>query len=132
MIIDVQKALLKRGEKHLILLRSPSAPCFPEHWDFPGGKLEEGESPHAGIEREIMEETGLTAKALDVAGTYELDLDHAGAPTHRITIYNTESYFGEVRISEEHTAYGWKTRDEILNLDKLEPYIIKYFEDRTE
>jgi 8-oxo-dGTP pyrophosphatase MutT (NUDIX family) len=126
---EINKALVKRGDKYLVILRSPSAPYFPEHWDLPGGDLEQGEDPHASLEREIKEETDLTAKAKNLVGEYEFDLDNAGKTTHHITIYDTESFFGEVRISEEHTAYGWKTRDEILNLDKLEPYIIKYFED---
>lgn len=128
---EVQKALVKRGDKYLVMLRSPDKPYFPEHWDFPGGELE-GDDPRTSVEREIMEETSLTAKAKDVVGEYEFDLDNAGKTTHHITIYDTENFFGEVRISEEHTAYGWKTRDEILNLDKLEPYIIKYFEDNPE
>ena len=52
----VQKAVVKNGNKFLILLRSPESFSFPEHWDFPGGRLEEDEEPFAGIEREVFEE----------------------------------------------------------------------------
>jgi 8-oxo-dGTP diphosphatase len=127
---EVQKAVIRRGDKYLLIRRLPGAKYFPEYWDFPGGKFEAGEEPRTSIEREITEETGLTANALDVVGTHELDLDGAGSPTHRFTIYETESFFGEVRIDQEHTDYRWMTKDEILNLKKIEPYVRAYFEKR--
>ena len=55
-MILVQKAIVKDKNNFLIILRSPSAKFFPEHWDFPGGKLEPNEEPFAGIEREVIEE----------------------------------------------------------------------------
>lgn len=77
----VQKAAIKKDDKYLILLRSSNAALFPNHWDFPGGKLEDGEDPVKGIEREISEETTLKAKALEVIGVYEFDLQNKGQMT---------------------------------------------------
>lgn len=74
----IQKAVVKKDNKFLIILRSPNAKFFPEHWDFPGGKLEPGEEPFAGIEREVMEETNLKVKAINALGIYELESDYQG------------------------------------------------------
>ena len=112
----VQKAVVKKDNKFLIVLRSPEAKYFPEHWDFPGGKLEPNEKPFVGIEREVVEETALKVKALKVVGVYELDLDNAGKNTHRFTVYSTKIASGDVKLSYEHLKFRWATKEEILQL----------------
>lgn len=49
----------------LCALRSPQM-TLPNMWEFPGGKVESGESLNDAIEREIMEELDCRIKALDV------------------------------------------------------------------
>lgn len=123
---EIQKAVVKKGNKFLILLRSPKAEFFPEHWDFPGGKLEPNEEPFSGIEREILEETGLTVKALNVVGVYEMVLKSI---PHKFTVYSTRLLSGEkVKISHEHLEFKWATKEEILAL-KIEPHMKEYFEE---
>lgn len=124
----IQKAIIKKDDKFLIILRSPEAKYFPEHWDFSGGKLEPNEDPFTGIEREVIEETALKVKVLEVIGVYELDLDNAGKNTHRFTVYSTEIISGDVKLSHEHLEFKWATKEEILQL-KIEPYMKFYFEE---
>lgn len=128
--IQVQKAVIKKDDKFLIVLRSPNAKFFPEHWDFPGGKLDPNEEPFAGIEREVLEEVSLKVKALEVVGVYELDLinkDGEEIP-HRFTVYSTEIISGDVKLSNEHLKFQWAEEEEILKL-KIEPYIRLYFKE---
>ena len=125
---EIQKAVIMKEDKFLIILRSPSAPFFPEHWDFPGGKLEHGEDPKEGIAREILEETGLRATIGDVVGVYEMDL--IPEVTHRYTVYVTSDVKGDTQLSFEHTAFQWATKDDILALP-IEPYMKSYFEEHT-
>ena len=121
---EIQKAVIRKGSMFLILLRSPKAEFFPEHWDFPGGKLEPNEDSFAGIEREILEETGLKVKALGVVGVYELVLKGI---SHRFSVYSTKLTSKEqVQLSHEHLDFKWATKDELLKL-KVEPYMRKYF-----
>ncbi len=125
----IQKAIVKKNHQFLIVLRSPNAKFFPEHWDFPGGKLESNEEPFAGVEREVNEETSLKVKALKVVGTYEMELGYKGEKIpHRFTIYSTEVISGDVKLSNEHLEYKWATKEEILKL-KIEPYIRSFFEE---
>lgn len=125
----IQKAAIKKEDKFLILLRSPNASFFPEHWDFPGGKLEPGEDPKKGIEREVMEETALKIKAKNILGVYDIDLekDRQLIP-HRFTVYSAKVLEGDIKISTEHTDFRWATKEEILDL-KIEPYINLFFEE---
>ncbi len=123
----IQKALLTRDDKHLILLRSSDSHHYPDHWDFPGGKLEKNEDPIKGIQREILEETGFQVHVTRVVDIVEIDIEQKGRSTHRFTIYEAEIASDKILISHEHSAYKWATRDEILRL-KTEPFIKAYFE----
>jgi len=95
------------------------------HWDFPGGKLEPGEEPFKGIEREVMEEVSLKIKATKVVGVY--DIIAKGIP-HRFTVYDVIVLEGEPKLSNEHLEFKWRTKEEILTL-KREPFLDMYFEE---
>jgi mutator protein MutT len=56
--ILVVAAVIIRDGRVLMTQRLEEA-HLPLHWEFPGGKVEEGESPPAALERELMEELGI-------------------------------------------------------------------------
>lgn len=122
----IQKAIIKQGEKFLILKRSPKAESFPNYWDFPGGKLEIDEEPFSGIEREVLEETKLIIHAIRVVGEYDFDQSQQGAPTHRFVVFETKGEIKNPILSHEHTDFKWKTKNEILKME-IEPYMKEYF-----
>ncbi len=126
----IQKAIIKRGDKFLTLLRSPKAQFFPNHWDFPGGRLEPGEDAAHGVEREVLEETSLAVKAIEPVAIYEMSLDGSGQVTHRFTLHTARIISGEVRLSHEHTDFKWATKEELLAM-QTEPYIVYYFDYMT-
>ena len=61
--IEVVAAVIPRGNR--ILLASRPADKPPAGWEFPGGKVEAGETPAAALRRELMEELGVSALVLD-------------------------------------------------------------------
>lgn len=55
------------GIKVLLIKRNaPHAPLLHNQWEFPGGKVEFGETPNKAIEREIFEETGQRVRAIEL------------------------------------------------------------------
>ncbi|MEW6519316.1 MAG: A/G-specific adenine glycosylase [Thermodesulfobacteriota bacterium] len=57
-IIEMATGILMRGEKILIQKRKPDD-VWANLWEFPGGRLKEGETPQQAVVREFLEETGL-------------------------------------------------------------------------
>lgn len=60
--IRVAAAIIRRGDKYLLTLRGPGQ-HGAGHWEFPGGKLEHGESAPEALVRELQEEIGVTITA---------------------------------------------------------------------
>ena len=61
-----------RRDGKILITRRPAGTHLEGMWEFPGGKLESGESPEACLEREIMEELGLEIKV----GKHLLTVEH--------------------------------------------------------
>lgn len=117
-----QKAIIRDGDKYLILKRAPDAHTYPNHWDFPGGRLNAGEDTKKGLEREVFEETELKVNAIKPVFTFHESLNNR---LQFFVVYLCKKISGQIKLSHEHTEYKWATRDEILKL-KIENYLRAY------
>ena len=60
-MVHVTAGVLADGDRVLICQR-PATAGFPLKWEFPGGKVEDGESPEACLRRELLEELAIEAE----------------------------------------------------------------------
>ena len=58
-IVPVAVAVLQRRDGRVLLAQRLAGTPFPGYWEFPGGKLEPGESPRQALSRELHEELGI-------------------------------------------------------------------------
>ena len=117
-ICVTQKAIVLRNDgKFLTIKRGKTAPSHPLMWDLPGGELNYGEDPFAGIVREIKEEV-----ALDVSNVKPFDVfGHENPWGYWVTIaYTCESLSGKVTLSMEHMEFQWVTKEEFFKLSSWE------------
>lgn len=84
-------------------------------WEFPGGKLEAGETPEQCIEREIQEELSTKVKAQKIIGTVEYDY-----PEFHLTMYCILCTIiqGELKLLE-HESAQWLTKETLRSVKWL-------------
>lgn len=89
-------------------------------WEFPGGKLDEGQDVGHCIEKEVMEETSLFVRIADSIGYFESSIvesgKYKGMPMVLIVAIG-ELVGGNIKISDEHAGFKWLTKDEGLALN---------------
>ena len=105
-----QKAIIEKDGKILVCRG-----IGDNVWEFPGGRLHEGEAPVDGIIREVKEEFGISitdVKPLRVLPSY-----HYKSNMHNVYIAYTCTYDGSpITANEEIEEYKWATRAELKKL----------------
>lgn len=88
---------------------------FKGGWEFPGGKIEEGESPQEALKREIKEELDVEIKVGMLIDTIEYDY-----PTFHLSMdcFWSEIVSGDL-VLKEHNEAKWLTRDQLTDVDWL-------------
>jgi ADP-ribose pyrophosphatase YjhB (NUDIX family) len=103
-------ALIVRRGRVLLTLRA--RPPFAQTWDLPGGFLEEGETPEAGLRRELREELGMRVRRARLAG-YALDrYGPKGFPILAM-IYRVVPVSTRVSPADDVAEARWFARDEL-------------------
>ena len=88
---------------------------YKDGWEFPGGKLEPGETPQQCIEREIREELATEVRAERILGVVEYDY-----PTFHLTMHCILCTIvsGELKLLE-HEAARWLSKETLRSVDWL-------------
>lgn len=105
--IDVVAAILWRNGRFLAV-RRPEGKPMAGYWEFPGGKVEPGESLEAALKRELDEELGLTVWGGGKFAEKSHAYDHAKVRLHFMQV---KKWSGEPQ-SLENQAIAWLTPEE--------------------
>ncbi|MCU0226219.1 MAG: (deoxy)nucleoside triphosphate pyrophosphohydrolase [Bryobacterales bacterium] len=112
----VVAAVIKRNGRFLIAQRR-STGSFPLKWEFPGGKLEAGESPKQALRRELQEELGVDAEIGAEIGRYECAYPNFRKVT--ILFFDVPSFEGEP-ANLAFQQFVWEERQHLKGYDFLD------------
>ncbi|MEZ4883596.1 MAG: 8-oxo-dGTP diphosphatase MutT [Chitinophagales bacterium] len=111
-VIQVTAAILEKDGKILIAQRKVGDRLAGK-WEFPGGKIEVGESPEICLQRELQEELGIETRI----GYFLYQTDYQYPHIHiRLLAYKTFYLSGEFQL-HDHAAIEWVTLQEMQNYD---------------
>lgn len=111
--LAVRALVLDSEGRCLIIRRSRNCRRFVGQWEWPGGKVDEGESFDAGLRREIREEVGLEVTLTGVVGAYDFPV---GDKQIAMLCMEARSMGGEVNLSDEHDLYKWVPLEDLEKL----------------
>lgn len=113
-VAAIIKATNEKGEP-IIFATQRGYGDFKGGWEFPGGKIEEGETPEEALVREIREELETEIVVGELIDTIEYDY-----PTFHLSMdcFWAEIVSGEL-VLKEHEAAKWLTKDELDSVDWL-------------
>ena len=109
--IRVVGAVFHDGERFLACRKKPGKP-LEGHWEFPGGKIEPGETPEQALAREIREELNLIAEVGQKVTTTTYEYDFA---TIELTTFYCTLVDGDLRLTD-HDDTKWVTSTEAAHL----------------
>jgi 8-oxo-dGTP diphosphatase len=111
----VTAAIIKKDNRYMVTRRA-SGEKLAGYWEFPGGKVESGETLEEGLAREIKEELSLT---IDVGSLFHEVVHEYDGGAITLKAFNAVWASGELSLSV-HDEIRWLLPHEILQL-KLAP-----------
>lgn len=113
-VAAVIKAVNENGEP-IIFATQRGYGDFKGGWEFPGGKIEAGETPQQALKREIMEELDTEVTVGELIDTVEYDY-----PTFHLSMdcFWCEIVKGDL-VLKEHEAARWLSKDRLTDVEWL-------------
>ncbi len=114
--IAVVAAVLQQPDGRFLLAQRPQGKVYAGYWEFPGGKVEPGESPLQALQRELHEELGIEVTVAHPWLIREFDYEHADVRLH---FFRVRGWRGEPH-GREAQAFAWQ-RVEAIDVSPLLP-----------
>ena len=108
-IVEVVAAVLTRPDGEVLLASRPPGKVYAGYWEFPGGKVEAGETLQAALARELTEELGIAVLRTERWITRVFAYDHA---TVRLNFFRVVEWQGEPHPHEGQT-FSWQAPSQV-------------------
>jgi len=102
-VVEVAVGVLIAGDGRFLLTSRPEGKVYAGYWEFPGGKLEAGESVEQALRRELEEEIGVTIGAAHLWRTQLVDYALV-----RLNFCKVFDWTGELHMREGQ-SFAWQS-----------------------
>ena len=102
--VKVAAGVIQRADGHVLLAQRPPGKAYEGYWEFPGGKLEPGESAEAALARELHEELGITVRDASPWLVQEFVYPHAHV---ELDFFRVRQWEGEF-VGNDGQAFTWQ------------------------
>lgn len=102
-MVEVAVGVLMQADGSFLLTSRPVGKPYAGYWEFPGGKLEAGESIEEALSRELNEELGLTMGEAKAWKVEVVDYPHALVRLH---FFKVTQWSGELQMKEQQ-SFAW-------------------------
>jgi 8-oxo-dGTP diphosphatase len=104
-LVRVAAAVIVARDGRVLLAQRPAGKVYAGYWEFPGGKLEPGETPRHALDRELHEELGLTVRAAAPWLIQRFVYPHAHVELHFFRVF---AWDGEP-VGHDGQVFAWQT-----------------------
>ena len=103
-LVQVAVGVLLRDDGAFLLTSRPEGKAYAGYWEFPGGKLEAGETVAQALVRELQEEIGITIQDCTLWKTERIDYPHAMV---QLNFCKVTQWQGELEMREGQ-SFAWQ------------------------
>jgi 8-oxo-dGTP diphosphatase len=103
-VTEVAVGVLIRDDDAFLLTSRPDGKAYAGYWEFPGGKLESGESVEQALRRELQEELGITVGPVTRWRSELVDYPHALVRLHFCKVHQ---WSGDLQMREGQ-QFAWQ------------------------
>ena len=107
--VQVAAAVITRDDGRFLLAQRPAGKVYAGYWEFPGGKIESGETPLGALHRELHEELGIDVEHAYPWITRDYDYPHAAV---RLRFFRVTGWHGEPH-GKEAQSFAWQSAREV-------------------
>jgi len=104
-LLRVAAAIIQRPDGRVLVAQRPAGKAYAGYWEFPGGKLEPGETPREALDRELAEELGLSVRRAAPWLVQRYRYPHAHVLLHFFRVFEWE---GEP-VGHDGQAFAWQS-----------------------
>ncbi len=102
--VDVAVGVLIRADGAFLLTSRPQGKVYADYWEFPGGKLEIGETVEQALRRELQEEIGISIGTVEPWRVERVDYPHALV---KLNFCKVRDWTGELHMREGQ-QFAWQ------------------------